>query len=132
MNVSAAFVFGLLTTLAFLGGAFATGLRAQRKRHIACVLATLASLGVTIYFALQVGRLYDLPSAGIITPIHLWLARITTFSYLLPIGTGIRTIYVPSTRSLHRKLAFTALAMTIATAITGTLMLVLATPVSQV
>lgn len=131
MSVTIAFVAGLLTTLVFLGGAFATGFRALRKRHIACVASAVASLGVTIYFALRVGELYDLQSAGRITPIHLWLARVTTFAYLLPIATGVRTIYVPSTRRLHRVLAFTVLAMTIVTAVTGTLMLYLATPLPQ-
>lgn len=128
MSPTIAFVACLLTTLFFLGGAFVTGFRALRKRHLACVASAVASLGVTIYFALRVGEIYDLTAAGRITPIHLWLARITTFAFVLPIATGIRTIYVPSTRRVHRVLAFTVLAMTIATAITGTWMLVLATP----
>ena len=80
-------------------------------------------LGASIYAALQLGRVYDIHAAGAITPIHLTLARITTGCYLLPIATGLRTIFVPKTRPLHRKVAFLVLSMTVLTAITGTIML---------
>jgi hypothetical protein len=58
----------------------------------------------------------------------LTLAKIATASLILPAASGVRTILVPSTRRLHRKLAFTALALIVATAITGTIMMLLAKP----
>jgi hypothetical protein len=72
-----------------------------------------------------------LESAGIITPIHLTLAKIATASLLLPAASGARTIFVPKTRSLHRKLAFTAIALIVASAITGTIMILLAKPIGN-
>src|SRR5262249_32633853 len=108
----------LALTLLLLALVVATGLRARRRLHVTLVACSLASLGATIRLALEVGKLYDLPSAGVITPIHLGLARVTTAAYLLPIATGLRTIFRPRTRRLHRKLAFLVLGMTAATAIT--------------
>lgn len=116
--------FGL--TLVSLAIVVATGLRAKRALHVAFVVATLASLYATVRFAYDLGRIYDLHAAGWITPFHLTLARVNTFAFLLPIATGIRTVFVPSTRRLHRKLAFVVLGLTIVTAATGGVMLWLA------
>ena len=110
MSPEVGFVSMLLVTLAFLGAVVATGLRAQRKRHLVLVAGAVASLGVTIYYAEKLGGLYDLEAAGAITPVHLAMAKLTTLSYLLPIVTGIRTIRNPRTRPLHRKVAFVVLA----------------------
>lgn len=126
MSATAGFVVFLVLTLALLGLVVATGLAAKRRWHIPLVLCALASLAATIRYALMLGKLYDLHAAGAITPIHLAVARITTACYLLPIATGIRTIFAPAARRYHRRFAFLALAMTILTAITGTLMLCLA------
>ena len=126
MSPVAGFVLSFALTLALLGLVVATGLRARRRLHIAAVALSLAALGVTIRCALGLGELYDLPAAGVITPIHLALAKATTACYLLPIATGIRTIFVPSTRRLHRKLAFLVLGMTALSAVTGTVMMILA------
>ena len=126
MSPLAGFILFFVLTLALLGLVVATGLRAQRRRHISFVALSVGALGVTILFALQLGELYDLPAAGIITPIHLTLAKVTTACFLFPIATGIRTIFVPSTRTLHRKLAFLVLGMTVLSALTGTLMMILA------
>jgi hypothetical protein len=126
MSPGTGFVVFLAATLALLGCVVATGLRAQRKRHITLVALSFAALGVTIRCAVLLGKQFDLPGAGIITPIHLALAKATTACYLLPVATGLRTIFAPAVKRWHRRVAFLALGMTVATAITGTLMLWLA------
>jgi hypothetical protein len=113
-------------TLVFLGLVFVTGFRARRALHVACVLATLGALYVTIQYAYDLGHAYDLPAAGWITPVHLGLAKLNTAAFLLPIATGLRTVFVPTTRRLHKKLAIGVLGLTIVTAITGAIMLWLA------
>jgi hypothetical protein len=123
LSVLWGFALCLAATIGFLGCAVATGLRARRRWHLASVAAAVTMLAASIYFALALGRIYDIHAAGAITPIHLTLARVTTASYLLPIATGLRTIYVPRTRALHRRMAFLVLSMTVLTAITGTIML---------
>jgi hypothetical protein len=72
------------------------------------------------------GTHYDLAAAGLITPVHLWLAKLTTLAYLAPISTGVLTLRDPSWRPRHRLCAFAVLGMTVATAITGTWMLLAA------
>jgi hypothetical protein len=119
----------LALTIVLLGCVVATGLKARRRWHITFVVLALASLVVSIVCARRVGKLYDLRSAGVITPVHLTLAKITTAAYLLPIATGLRTIFRPATRRLHRTLAFVVLGMTLVTAITGTMMLLGAKPI---
>lgn len=128
MSPTVGFVVFLALTLAGLGCAVATGLRARRRLHIPCVAASLACLAATIYYAKELGRHFDLEAAGPITPIHLTLAKVTTALYLLPIATGIATIFRPATRPWHRRVAFLVLAMTVLTAITGTAMILMAKP----
>lgn len=128
MSVIQAFVLFFVSTLVALGCAVVTGFKAKRRWHVASVTTVVVMLAVTIYFALKLGDLYDLESAGVITPIHLTLAKITTAAYLLPIAAGVRTIYAPSSRKLHRRLAYLVLTMTVVTAITGTMMILMATP----
>ncbi len=128
MSVLQAFTLYFALTVLALGGAVATGYQARRRWHIACVASAFVLLGVTIYYALALGELYDLESAGVITPIHLTLAKVTTAAYLLPVAAGLRTVYKPAARSLHRRLAFVALVLTVITAITGTIMILLAAP----
>lgn len=128
MSATAGFITFLVTTVLLLGAVLWTGFRAQRKQHIPLVVLTLVSLGTAIYFAEQLGREYDLESAGVIKPVHLALAKIATASYLLPLVTGIRTIFVPKTRRVHRNVAFLVLALTVAALVTGTMMVMAATP----
>ena len=120
------FVAFLAATLAFLAAAVSTGLRAKRRWHLASVAGAVLSLALSIYFALRVGRHYDLAAAGFITPLHKTLAMVATASYLLPVASGLRTIVHPPTRKLHRKIAFLVLSLTVLTAITGTWMLLAA------
>ena len=128
MSVTQSFVLCFIATLLALGSAVVTGFKARRRWHVASVISAVVMLAATIYFALGLGELYDLESAGVITPIHLTLAKITTALYLLPIAAGVRTIYAPASRKLHRRLAYVALSMTVVTAITGTLMILMSTP----
>jgi len=125
MQAGPAFVSFLLLTVLLLLGVLVTGLKARRRQHITLVCSALVSLGVTIYFAEKLGESYDIHSAGVITPIHLTLAKITVLAYLLPIVTGIRTLRDGRHRRLHRKLAFLVLGLTLLTTGTGTAMLLL-------
>jgi len=120
------FLLFLVLTLACLAGAVSSGLRAKRRVHLSCVAGAVACLALSIHFALEVGELFDLESAGWITPVHMWMAKVATASYLLPVASGVRTIYHPPTRRLHRKIAFLVLSLTVLTAITGTWMLLAA------
>ena len=126
MDATAGFISAFALTLVLLALVVVTGFRAKRRWHLSFVACTVACLGVTIAFALELGKHFDLKAAGAITPIHLTLAKVATASYLLPAVTGLRTIFVPATRRLHRKAAFVALALTVAAAITGTWMMCLA------
>lgn len=126
MTPDVGFVAFLALTLVLLGLVVATGLRARRRWHIPLVACALAALGTTIYFAEKMGEHYDLASAGPITRIHLWIAKITTLAYLLPVATGIRTIFDARMRRWHRRVAFLVLALTVVTAITGTWMILAA------
>lgn len=123
MSPEAGFVGCLVLTLALLGLVVWSGHRARRRVHLPCVAATLVALGATIWFAETMGEHYDLASAGLITPVHLGLAKLTTLFYLGPLVTGLLTLRDPAWRPRHRVLAFVTLALTVATAVTGTWML---------
>lgn len=110
-------------TVVFLVAVVVTGLRGKITVHIPCVAATLVSLTFAIVFALELGKLYDLPKAGIIFPIHMLIAKVATASYLLPIITGIRTLKSRVHRQWHFRAAMLVLVLTAAASITGTLML---------
>jgi hypothetical protein len=128
MGTDGGFASFLLLTVALLALAVVTGFAARRRWHIGFVVSTLLSLAVTVWYALRLGELYDLESAGIITPIHLTLAKVTTLSYLLPIATGLRTLRSPAVRPWHRRLALLAVGLTVASLVTGSLMVLLAEP----
>lgn len=128
MSPTTGFIFFFVVTLVFLGTAVLAARKHRRRLHIALVGGAVAGLGGTIWYALQMGKHYDLESAGIITPIHLTLAKITTVAFLLPIAAGIRTLYAPGMRPLHKKLAYVVLGLTVLCAITGTIMILLARP----
>ena len=121
----------LLLTVALLGGVTITGLLAKRRIHLTLVALAVSSLGVTIYFAEQLGRLYNLDAAGWITPFHLGLAKLTTLAYLAPLITGLRTLKHPKWRPWHRACAFVVLTLTLATAATGAWMVASAEPLGE-
>ena len=128
MSPVAGFVLAVAFTLVLLGMAVWAGRTGRVRRHVSLVGGALAGLGVTIWLALELGRIYDLDSAGAITPIHLTLAKITTAAYVLPILTGLRTLFRPAMRPWHKRVAYLVLAMTVLSAITGTIMILRAQP----
>lgn len=114
-----AFVVAFALTVVLLGIAVALGFLRKRKTHVAFVLATVGALGVTIYYAYELGKIRDLAAAGWITPFHLTLAKVTTAALLLPVVTGLRVWNHPEAKPLHRKFAYLALGLVVASAITG-------------
>ena len=130
MSSAYGFVLFLFVTLAFLGAVVVTGLQGRRRIHVAFVTCALAALGTTIYFAEQLGDEYDVRTAGMITPIHLTLAKVTVLAYLLPIVTGVLTWRNIAWKPLHAKFAYTVLVLTVLTAATGSVMLALSDRVS--
>lgn len=126
MNPQVGFPLFLLSTLVLLGCAIWSGFAHRRRLHLTLVVAAVAGLGVTIFYAERLGRLYDLEAAGAITPVHLFIAKLTTLAYLLPIASGIRLWFRPGGRALHRSLAFLVLGLTALTAVTGTAMILMA------
>lgn len=128
MSPTAGFLASLGLTLVFLGCAVITGYKAKRVWHFSSVGGSVLMLVATIYYALELGELYDLESAGVITPIHLTMAKVNTAAYLLPVVTGIRTLKNPKGRKLHGRVAWSVLILTVFTSATGGLMLLWATP----
>lgn len=131
MSPTAGFFTFLLLTVAALGVVVVTGKLARRRAHLAAVAVALGLLGGAIWQALRVGELYDLEAAGAITPIHLTLARITTVSYLVPAITGVLTWRNERWRRWHGRCAWTVVALTIVTTVTGVLMLAGAEPLAR-
>jgi hypothetical protein len=128
LSPSRGFLGFFLLTLVLLCMVVLTG-RARRIRlHIALVAASLAALFASIRYALRLGDVLDLQSAGSITPIHLTIAKIATASYALPLVTGVMTLRNRSRRRAHLICAMIALSLTVAAAATGTLMWLLAEP----
>ena len=128
MTPTVGFITFLLVTVALLGCVLVTGFQGKRKPHLILVALAVASLGTTIYFAEQLGRLYDLDAAGWITPVHLTLAKVTTFAYVAPIFTGFRLLKDPTWRPRHKRMAFLVLGLTLLTAATGTWMILASEP----
>jgi len=131
VSAESGFVLFLVLTVGLLGVVVWTGLHARRRLHLCCVAATLAALGVTIYFAERMGRHYDLSSAGWITPVHLALAKLTTVLYLAPLTTGVLTLRDAAWRRRHRVCAFVVVGLTVLTAVTGTWMILAAQRLPQ-
>lgn len=128
MSPGVSFLTFLVVTLTLLGAVVWTGFRERRPLHLTFVVSAIASLGVTIYFAEKLGRLYDLEAAGWIYPLHLAIAKVCAVAYVIPVVTGILTIKNSSNLRLHRAAAFTVLGLTVLTAITGTWMLLASEP----
>jgi hypothetical protein len=130
LSAGVGFTLFLLTTVALLALVLATGLKAKRRAHIPAVVTMVVSLGLAIYYAEQLGDEYDIRAAGVITPIHLTLAKITTLGYLLPVVTGIATLRNPRRRKLHGRIAFVLVGLTLVTTATGLAMLLMSPPVA--
>lgn len=121
--VLAGFIGMFLLTVVLLLSVAWTGLHAQRARHLRLVVLTVLSLGVTIVFAERLGKSYDLQAAGQIYPVHLFLAKTATLSYLLPATTGVLTLRNARWRKLHGRIAWVVILLTVAAAVTGTWMI---------
>jgi len=122
------FVLFLGVTLAGLGGAVVTGRAAKRRLHFRWVATAVVGLGATIYYAEKMGEFYDLEAAGWVYPFHLLIAKVTIASYLVVIGSGLATIKQSSRRRTHGRIAYSVIVLTVLTAITGTWMILAATP----
>ena len=123
MSPEYGFLGALLTTVALLVGAVFTGRARKIRAHVGFAAASVMCLAVAIVFALKVGELYDLEAAGRITPIHLALARITTVSFLWPVLTGPLAAWKKVNPKVHRAGAYLALVLTLASTVTGLMML---------
>jgi hypothetical protein len=117
------FLGSLMGTVVMLAGAAFTGRARRIRAHVGFVAAAVTGLAIAIYFALQVGQLYDLEKAGMITPIHLTLARVTTASFLWPLLTGPLAARKMVSPRVHRLGAWIALILTLASTVTGMMML---------
>ena len=106
-------------TVAILAAVLVTGFRARRRLHIPLVVCFFISLLFTVLEAEKLGEGLDLEQAGIITPVHLWFAKITTLGYLLPVISGIMTLRRPAWKSRHRSAVFLLLVLTVVTLVTG-------------
>jgi heme/copper-type cytochrome/quinol oxidase subunit 4 len=120
------FPLAFALTLLCLAAVVYTGLCARVRVHIVCVGLALALLGTTIFFAVRLGRSYDLEAAGAITDVHLFLAKVTTALYALPLVTGVMTLRDRRHKRRHLRCAILVLALTVVTAVTGFWMLYLA------
>ncbi|MEO0650035.1 MAG: hypothetical protein AAFZ65_05105 [Planctomycetota bacterium] len=126
MDPTTGFLFFLGLTVVLLGAVAWTGFTKRIALHIPLVVASVASLGGAIVFALRLGDLYDLESAGLITPVHLTLAKVATAAYVLPLVTGVQTMFDRERRHRHKQAAFIALGLTLAATATGAWMLLAA------
>ena len=126
MSPEASFLGLLGATIAFLSLAAWNGRRRRIPLHLVFVACSLASLATSIVFALRVGELYDLAAAGLITPVHLTLARIATLSYLGPLVTGPLVLGRRLRGPVHHRFAWLAFGLTVAATITGAWMLLAA------
>jgi hypothetical protein len=128
MTAGVGFLLFLGITLFCLTGAVITGRAARRKIHLRIVTLTVINLAVTIYWAEQLGKLYDLEAAGWIYPFHLLVAKVTAASYLVVIASGFATLKNTARRKTHSSIAYSVISLTVLTAITGTWMILAATP----
>ena len=122
----AAFVASLLVTLSLALLAALTGKAGRRRVHVRAVGGMFVSLLITILCAERLGRSYDLKAAGVITPVHLTLAKITTLAYLGPVITGLCLWRDPTWRRWHRRTVAVALGLTAVALVTGTWMILAA------
>ena len=67
---------------AITGGVGAVPVRQALRRKSSRRMSLSVSLAITIYWAEQLGEEYDLETAGVITPIHLWMAKFTVAAWL--------------------------------------------------
>jgi heme A synthase len=127
------FILAFLCTLVAFLAVLWTGLRWRIKRrralHLSLVGLTVALLVWTIAAALQLGKGYDLETAGAIYPVHMLLAKLATLSLLAPVATGVVTLRTGESHRHHRTGAFSAFVLIVLSAITGIWMILVASPI---
>lgn len=128
MSITVGFLVFLTLTVLLLVAVILTGFKAKRKVHLRLVAITIVSLATAIYYAERLGTLYDLEASGRIYPIHLWIAKAATVSYVLPLVTGFLTLKNPGMRRRHRWCAFLVVTLTLAAAVTGAAMVWMSDP----
>lgn len=128
MTVALGFLCSLAVTLLVLGVTVWSGVKARLKVHLPAVATAVVCLGVTIYFAERLGEEYDLDKSGAIKGVHLFLAKLATLAYLMPLVSGVLTLRDRRHRRLHLVLALVTLLLTVAAAVTGTWMVLAAEP----
>ncbi len=116
------FFAGLTVTVVLLVAVVATGLRARRRAHVPLVVLFFGALGLTIWMAVRMGEHLDLEAAGWITPVHLTLARVNLYLFVLPVVTGVLTLRDARWRPRHRVFAWSLVGLTLLTVATGTWM----------
>ena len=129
MTASVGFTSFLILTSFCIALVVLTGVRGRRKSHFSLVACLLVLLGMTVFYAEKLGEEYNLETAGMITPIHLTLAKATVLSYLLPLISGFMTLRDIRKKALHFKLAMFVIAMTTVTFVTGLMMILSAEPI---
>lgn len=130
MTATLGFTASLISTVLVLLLVVLTGRASKRRQHLTLVAVAVVLLGITIYYAEKLGEEYDLESAGVITPIHLTMAKLTVFAYLAPVVTGIMTLRNIRMRKIHGRIAYVILALTGATFATGLAMILAAEPLA--
>jgi hypothetical protein len=126
LSPEAAFLTLLGATVALLSLAAWNGRKRRIPLHLVFVACSLGCLAAAIVFALRVGERYDLAAAGMITPVHLTLARVATASYLGPLVTGPLVLRGRLRGRVHHRFAWLAFGLTVAATITGAWMLLAA------
>jgi hypothetical protein len=117
-----AFFAGLLVTVVLLAVVVASGIAAKRRVHLPAVLLYLAALGLTIWLAVRMGRSLDLAAAGWITPVHLTMARVNVYLYVLPLTTGLMALRDRRWYRRHKLFAWIVVGVTLLTVATGSWM----------
>lgn len=92
-------------TVVVLLGAIWLAHKHRPKAHIGGVIAFLVSFLVTLYFAENVGRLYDFHGHASYY-IHLTIAIFTAVTVVVPLATGYRHWKGSGTRELHKQVVW--------------------------
>ncbi len=129
MTATVGFLVFLAVTLILLALVVMTGKASKRAKHLTLVVATVISLGITIYYAERLGKEYDFSGAETIYGVHLFFAKAAVLAYLLPVFTGIKVIRGSLSRHTHGRVAYAVIGLTVITAVTGVWMILAAEPI---
>lgn len=122
------FLAALAVTVVLLVTVVVSGVRARRNVHVPAVVLFFGALALTIWMAVRMGRTLDLESAGRITPVHLTMARVNLYLYVLPVTTGFLALRDRRWYPRHRVFAWSLVVLTLLTVATGAWMALAAGP----